>query len=60
VCVQSTSGHVTVLDGGCVKLREWLAEGVGCECFYRFITKVGGYGFPTPLVWNFFGNVSTS
>jgi hypothetical protein len=47
VCVYSSDGHVTMLVGGCVKLREWFAECVGCECFNLFITEVGGNGLPT-------------
>jgi hypothetical protein len=39
---------LTVLDGEFVKLREWVAEGVGCECFNRFIPEVGGDGFQCP------------
>jgi hypothetical protein len=36
--------------GGGIKLREWSAEGAGCECFDRFITEVGGDDFPTSPV----------
>jgi hypothetical protein len=36
--------------GGAVHLREWSTDCVGSECFYRFITEVGGDDLPTSLV----------
>jgi hypothetical protein len=50
VCVHSSSGHLNVLNVGCVKLRERFAECVGCACFNSLITEVGGGGLPTSSV----------
>jgi hypothetical protein len=50
VSVYSTSGHFTVMDGGCIQLREWFVRHVGCECFNWFIAEIGGDGLSTSPV----------
>jgi hypothetical protein len=50
VCMHSASCHLIMLARGCVKLREWLAEGLGCGYFNGFITEVGSDAYPTSPV----------
>jgi hypothetical protein len=38
------------VEWGVVKLREWVAAYVGCECFNRVIAEVGGDGLPASPV----------